>query len=333
MKKALGNLPKTLEDTYARVLSKISEDHRNTARCILLLLAYSFRPLTIREVATAASLPEPRDVLRICTSSLVTSIKSRRRSSREIVKFDHFSVKEYVISSSIRNSNNKYFYMCPKLVHLTIARDSISGLLQMNHEDLGKRSYRDTLQYSATYWYKHVSEADSLEVKPYGKVAVAEAQDEIDQSKCRAEKLRHQIHRIFCEEHRQSLFSWVWAWTYAVDPFFEYYRSRWVFRPGQITIQNLANPLYYAALMGLPDNVTRLLNQGVDVNAIAKSRSADTALVAAASGGHCKVLELLLNKKAEMSASGLVMIMKSVKTNGPRVLEMLLSHEPTIKNQ
>lgn len=328
--KALKNLPKTLEDTYARVLSKIPEYYHNTARCILLLLAYSFRPLTIQEVAAAASLPEPRDVLRICTSSLVTSVEVgadlESPRSREVVRFDHFSVKEYVISSSIRNSNNKDFYMCPKLAHLTIARDSISGLLQMKYEDSGKIIYRDTLEYSARYWYKHVNEADCLEA------VVAESQDEIDQSKHRAEKLRLQIHRIFCEEYRQSLFSLVCTWHKTMDPFLILDRRNsdgLGLQPWEFPIQNLANPLYYAALMGLPDNVTRLLNQGVDINA--KGGGAGTALVAAASRGHYKVLELLLNKKAEISTSGLNMIMKSVNTNGVRVLELLLSQETTIK--
>lgn len=81
--------------------------------------------------------------------------------------------------------------------------------------------------------------------------------------------------------------------------------------------------------MGLPDNAIRLLQQGADVNA--KGGLASTALVTGASGGHCDVLELLLNKGAEVSTPKLSVITNVIGKNGPGALELLLSHEPTIK--
>jgi hypothetical protein len=50
LRKALESLPKTLEETYARILANIDEKHRQYAIRILQFLTYSERLLTIHEV-------------------------------------------------------------------------------------------------------------------------------------------------------------------------------------------------------------------------------------------------------------------------------------------
>ena len=51
LRKALGSLPKTLDNTYARILERIDEDYRQYAMTILQWLVYSARPLQIEELA------------------------------------------------------------------------------------------------------------------------------------------------------------------------------------------------------------------------------------------------------------------------------------------
>ena len=54
--KALKILPETLQDTYDRILLNINADYQEMARCALIWLAFSKRPLKIKELAEAAIL-------------------------------------------------------------------------------------------------------------------------------------------------------------------------------------------------------------------------------------------------------------------------------------
>ncbi|MCJ1403803.1 hypothetical protein MMC11_007026 [Xylographa trunciseda] len=87
LRNTLKSLPRTLDDTYARILCNIDEQYKEDAFKILQWLAYSVRPLSIEEMAEVLAvdtegypridpnnrLREPRDVLTIC-SSLVTTV-------------------------------------------------------------------------------------------------------------------------------------------------------------------------------------------------------------------------------------------------------------------
>jgi hypothetical protein len=84
VERALTELPNTLDETYNRILNNIPEEYHKEARRVMQLLAISYRPLTIDEVAEAIAvdcenevfdpekrLPDQMDILEIC-SSLVT---------------------------------------------------------------------------------------------------------------------------------------------------------------------------------------------------------------------------------------------------------------------
>ena len=87
----LSQLPQSLENTYERIICNISEDNvtdrnlaeeeRKLAKRVLQLMAVSYRPLTIDEVAdaltvdisrqiidTESMLGHPSDILEICSS-------------------------------------------------------------------------------------------------------------------------------------------------------------------------------------------------------------------------------------------------------------------------
>ncbi|THW56385.1 hypothetical protein D6D19_10616 [Aureobasidium pullulans] len=85
LRKALADLPETLDETYHRILKNILEESLPDATTILRLLAWSERPLRIEELIDAMAvqpdespsfcvdnrMPEPRDLLRICSSLVV----------------------------------------------------------------------------------------------------------------------------------------------------------------------------------------------------------------------------------------------------------------------
>ncbi|KAI1522072.1 hypothetical protein PtrSN002B_012259 [Pyrenophora tritici-repentis] len=119
LRKSLASLPRTLDQTYDRILSTISEEYSKYAMRILQWLAFSARPLSVEEIAEVVAidvardpafdrdevLEDPLEVLDIC-SSLVTITKNkadgRLRPAKQIVALAHYSVQEYLVSDRIR---------------------------------------------------------------------------------------------------------------------------------------------------------------------------------------------------------------------------------------
>lgn len=135
VRRALKELPKTLDETYARILCAIDAgEHAEEALKILTWLTHAERPLTATEVLQVTGivmedvhrfdvdevLEDPNDILRICSS--LVSIATGTRGSDEVsdndstdgessygetnadsdvtyVRLAHFSVKEYLDSS------------------------------------------------------------------------------------------------------------------------------------------------------------------------------------------------------------------------------------------
>jgi hypothetical protein len=104
---ALDTIPETLEDTYKETLERIPSTDSTNARSILTWLASSLRPLTLKELAAAVSLPRPEFALRVCASMLVTSI---HEDMDKIVKLANFSVKEYLVSNKATLGKDKGAY-------------------------------------------------------------------------------------------------------------------------------------------------------------------------------------------------------------------------------
>jgi hypothetical protein len=89
LRKALKSLPKTLDETYDRILMNIDEQYSEDAFKILQLLAFSARPVKIEEVAEVLAidfdrhggprfnadlrLRDPEALLTICSSLVSTS--------------------------------------------------------------------------------------------------------------------------------------------------------------------------------------------------------------------------------------------------------------------
>lgn len=62
LRRALSSLPKTLDDTYARILYNINERHSADAFKILQWLVYSARPLLLEEVAEVAAVEIEKNI-------------------------------------------------------------------------------------------------------------------------------------------------------------------------------------------------------------------------------------------------------------------------------
>jgi ankyrin repeat protein len=292
VKNALGSLPATLDETYRRILTEIAKNEfvKMQAQSILQWLAFSERPLTLQEVAEAAILKpgddpidpderlfDPSDVLRICHGLVSLSIEEvvicGKETRCDVVRFAHFSVKEYLMSDRVNDGSASAFFISAELAHTHIGESCISYLLQIDQPDLLMQDLDDNplLQYSAEYWFKHDKVVES------GVVSVRTARS-------RSNKLLSQ------DSVRLN-------WLRICDPDPRAKRQQL-----EKAISGFAPPLYYASMLGLQESTNWLLEKGADVNAQVEWYG--TALQAASAEGHVQIVQRLLNKGANINAQG-----------------------------
>ncbi|OBT38491.1 hypothetical protein VE00_11148 [Pseudogymnoascus sp. WSF 3629] len=150
LQKALKELPPTLDETYERILCKITNEDSEYAMRILQWLVFSSRLLLVEELAKVVALnveretvfdrtdvlKEPMEVLDICkslVSEVMTgepSLGELNRPSSTTVTLAHYSVQEYLVSTRICQSRAARYSMRPAACHSYIAKGSIGYLLQ-----------------------------------------------------------------------------------------------------------------------------------------------------------------------------------------------------------
>ena len=112
LQEAVGELPKTLHDTYDDALSRIkkqNEDEKDLAERILSWISYAFRPLSIMELRHAlavtpgedhfdeANMPDEEDLPSVCAGLIYIEEGSK------IVRLAHYTAQDYL--EKIRDEN------------------------------------------------------------------------------------------------------------------------------------------------------------------------------------------------------------------------------------
>ncbi|EIM79483.1 uncharacterized protein STEHIDRAFT_163671 [Stereum hirsutum FP-91666 SS1] len=154
LRRTLCALPKTLDETYERIFMHIYDlPNREEANHNLLWLAFSFRPLSVAEVAETVVFSfeneEParfvvddrvedftaNDVLSICSTLVTLTHDWKLGTTLELARS---SVKEYLVETRIRErAVPSYFYLNETLSHATIAHACLVYLLEIpNCDDL-----------------------------------------------------------------------------------------------------------------------------------------------------------------------------------------------------
>ena len=154
LRKALTTLPRSLHDTYARILCDIDKDYQQYALHILQWLAFSELPLRLKEIAEVIAidvnetpqfdpqrrLPDPRDVVEICSSLITVTLGppddaelegGNLEPSESFVRLAHFSVKEYLTSDIILQGQAVHFSLQETDCHLSVAKDCLAYLLHL----------------------------------------------------------------------------------------------------------------------------------------------------------------------------------------------------------
>ncbi|EXJ54732.1 hypothetical protein A1O7_10073 [Cladophialophora yegresii CBS 114405] len=182
IKEALRKLPKTLDETYERILLQLSEtgseDSTDLLRKIFIFLAFGKRPMTLPELAQAIIIDvggrefdddnafhNPEDLLTLCQPLVALS------STTGYLGFVHYSVQEFLLSDRLAKAGSEIsmYALDPKTSHTEIARICLSFL---NYDDFASgpcTSYEDFqsrtakfpfLAYAASEWPDHATEQD-----------------------------------------------------------------------------------------------------------------------------------------------------------------------------
>jgi Ankyrin repeats (3 copies) len=287
----MADLPNTLDGTYDRILCAIDKEYSQDAFRILQWLVYSARPLRIEEVVDVIAvdinddprfdldrrLPDPRDILTICSSLVTTTVETIKRPSGTIagdyVRLAHFSVKEYLVSKRIQDGPAAQFSIQEIPANASIAEICVAYLLQFDEPDsLTDQTVKEfpLARYAARFWTQHAQIA-------------AENQDA--------------MHSLIMELLLSKAHGYINC-IRLFDP-----ETPWEEEPD--TTRNLKetfSPLYYTSLTGLVVSVRLLLEAGADVNA--QGGYYGNALQAASYGGHDQVVQRLLEAGADVNAQG-----------------------------
>ncbi|PGG97105.1 hypothetical protein GX51_07506, partial [Blastomyces parvus] len=325
LREALKSLPKTLYETYARILAGIDEQYQKRAIKILQFLAYSKRPLTIQEAVDVVAvnpsrkppfdpdtrMPEPRDILKLCPS--LVCLVERQTKGKIILpelQLAHFSVQQYLKSEKIETTFPEKSIEIGMLFQqgmnecnasVSITRICLAYLScpddQVSKEEIETRF--SLARYSAMYWMDHAKSAES------------------------DEDTQERILNFFLQQKQAYT---VWRKLCDLDPHWNEESERNI---------NLTIPLYHASLNGLQHTVEQLLQvKGINVNA--QQFNHGTALYAASQKGHKHIVQLLLQHGADVNVhywDDYIALPAASDSGHMAIVQLLLQHSADVNAQ
>ena len=318
LRKALNTLPKTLDDTYERILSKIDEEYEEDVLKIFQWLCFSARPMRVDEMVEVLAivdstsglrfrpeqrLRDPHDILKICSTLVSITTTANQSTSNHTVGFQeslslaHFSVKEYLISDRLKKGSMHRYQITPSSANVTMAKSCLIYLHYFENPNiLTKATFNQKFpfaRYAAEFWPLHsrniTDDVDREEVDFLG-YNLVEAKNS-------------------CFINLLSVFN----------------PEKRMFKKEQFL-----SPLYYMSYLGMSGVVELLLNQGTDVNA--KSGNLGSALSAASKKGHENVVRLLLEKGADVNADSSA-LWKASRWGHEKVVQLLLDKGADVNAQ
>jgi hypothetical protein len=284
IRKALNELPTSLDDTYERALQEIPKEKWQHAHRLFQCLVAAIRPLRVNELAEifaikfdadrSLSLMEgwrPENAEEAVLSACSTLIAIVENKGSKIVQFSHFSVKEYLTSDRLQTSkvgNLRNYHIPLDAAHTILARACLTVLLQLD-ENVDKECLETfpLASYAAEHWVKH-AQFDSV-----------------------ASRIQDDTERLF---NPLNPYLAAWNWIYDVDE--GYLRHL----PAKHPSPPEATALYYASLCGFSGLANYIIcTHGEDVNA--RCGGHGTPLGAASFNGHIDVVHLLLDHGANVN--------------------------------
>ena len=172
LRRTLEELPKSLDETYKRILSEINNANWVHAYRLLQCLTVALRPLRVEELAealafdlTTGGIPKlnadwrwedkEEAVLSACSSLVSVIINNGSR----VVQFSHFSVKEFLTSNRLASCAEEvsHFHIPIEPSHAILAQTCLGVFLSLDeHTDKDSVKKIPLYRYASEYWVKHV---------------------------------------------------------------------------------------------------------------------------------------------------------------------------------
>ena len=166
----LNELPETLDETYGRILQEIPKSNRLHAHRLLQCLTVAVRPLSVEELAevlavdfdATGGVPKLSEDLRwedqeqavlLACSSLIAVVEE---GSSRVVRFSHFSVKEFLTSDRLATSTieaSHYHHILLEPSHAVMAQACLSVLLRLD-SDINLEDF-PLARYACLYFGDH----------------------------------------------------------------------------------------------------------------------------------------------------------------------------------
>src|SRR6266566_5415229 len=320
IRKALNELPITLDDTYERILQGIPKEKFQHARRLFQCIVAAIRPLRVEELAEIFAIefgpdkvtnlveswrPEnPEEALLSACSSLIAIIDDQ---GSKIVQFSHFSVKEYMISGRLQTSNIGHvrdYYIPLEPAHTLLARACMAVLLQLDEEvDMERVATFPLAEYASEHWLDH---AKFENVK-------SQIQDAL---KHLFNPKRPHLRACIWMHNVEAKYPYEWE-NYSADK-----------QPPPLK----ATPLYYAVFCGFSELAKWLITtHAEDVNA--KCYRDRTPLHVASQEGHVDAVHVLLDHGAHVNSQENVNwtpLHFASREGNLEVVQLLLEHEATL---
>ena len=171
IRRALAELPETLDETYERTLRGINKANWDIAHRMFQFVSVASRPLRAKELAEllafdfeAGSIPEfyedwrtedPVDAVLSTCSTLLSIVDDR---SSPVIQFSHFSVKEFLTSTRLAKAADiiSRYHVSMTPAHTLVAQACLGILLHLD-EDVTRDRLKDfpLSEYAADHWIDH----------------------------------------------------------------------------------------------------------------------------------------------------------------------------------
>ena len=323
IRRALDELPETLDETYERTLLDIDDENWAYAHRLFQCIVVACRPLRVEELAeflafklgAGGSLtfeenwrPEnARDTVLSTCSSLIAVVDVE---GSPVIQFSHFSVKEYLTSNRIAEGHVSRYHVPLETAHQSVTQACLSFLLQLD-KHVTKTSVEELplARYAGQYWVNHAK---------VGNVS------------SHTEDL---IKRVLHPEHHHFA-NWVWIYDTISG------RSMHSERPSR----SGSSPLHYAALYGFHQVAEWLIitcsqdvNVTLDMPRWPYGRLYPmTSLHVASELGQFTVVQVLLANHADVNAGGeynRTSLHFAVREEHPKVVRLLLENGADVNSK
>ncbi|KAJ5439445.1 uncharacterized protein N7458_010443 [Penicillium daleae] len=308
VRNALNDLPKTLHDTYIRILQKLEAENADDVEVVHRLLKWlvrGVRNLTLSELAECVSIDlnssdesfdfdavftDAEDVVELC-GSLITL------SSDGHVALAHYTVKEFLVSGYIKNAMPQFWIGCDD-VHAELASICLTYL---NYDDFsgsdgksGEVLLRDLheykfLPYAVHAWGTHAHLGDINNTQH----AVFDLTMRLFESGVDTGTNYETWYKIYFHQQRTA---------------------------GQRLKPSNNDPIYFASLFGLSRAVSELLDNSPDTYIVEPMK-------ASASAGHYAVIEVFFRQCGSIETKVLEQCLYLASSQGhDRVVQLLLNN-------